>query len=448
MEGNMKPHKYFFKLLDILTVLCLIIFFASFGFKDSKSSGWYQQWFPNMNGSTIASLTFLDSLTGYAVTSTNSSVQAYILKTTNGGDNWNIIYTYIPPSVNSGFKKIQFANSNTGFASTNYTNFFKTTNAGLNWTDLSSVIFSDDDMAVINVDTIICVSSSGFDGGVFRTTNGGLNWQALGPTGGSGQPSKIYMFNKDIGFCQGGQMRKTTNGGVNWFVISGEEYQDIKFIDTINGWKTYGTSIIGATTNGGLNWIPQQLPNIGHAYNYTQLSVINKDIIWMIGNSYYFGLLYKTTNGGTNWGYQLADTSIHITLDRLLYFVNNKMGWASSIFYDSEIHTKKGGNDTTFYTNIKEQITNISEKYKLFQNYPNPFNSMANVKVQMLKQGFVELKVFDISGKLVKTLLKQNLYSGEHKVSFNTSDLTSGVYFYTLFVDGNRVDTKKAILLK
>ena len=84
----MKLQKYISKVLDILITLILLLFFASFGFKDSRSSGWYQQWFPNLNGSTITSMTFLDSLTGFAVTSTNSSIQSYIIKTTNGGDNW------------------------------------------------------------------------------------------------------------------------------------------------------------------------------------------------------------------------------------------------------------------------------------------------------------------------------------------------------------------------
>jgi len=424
------------------------VFFASFGFKDSRTAGWYQQWFPNMNGSTIASMTFLDSLTGFAVTGTSSTNQCYILKTSNGGDNWNIIYTY-NSGANIHFTKIQFANNSIGYASTNFYNFYKTTDAGLNWIQLSTLDGAED-MAVINTDTILVVTSDGFAGGVFRSTNGGLNWQALGPTGGSGQPYNIYMFNKDIGFNLGSAaMKKTTNGGVNWFVITGEGYASIKFIDSSKGWKTAGSNIISTTTNGGLNWIAQQLPNIHHAYSGTGLSIINKDTVWMIGNEYYFGLLYKTTNGGNNWGYQIADTSIHETFGYFISFINNKIGWAlSSLDLNTEIHTLTGGNDSTFFTSINNTITSIPKDYILYQNYPNPFNPMTNVKVQMLKQGFAEIKVFDMSGKLIKVLIKQNLSSGEHKIVFDASDLTSGVYFYILFVDGNRIDTKKAILIK
>jgi photosystem II stability/assembly factor-like uncharacterized protein len=453
----MKPQNYFFKLLDVMTVLCLLIFFASFGFKDSKSSGWYQQWFPNMNGSTINSITFLDSLTGYAVTSTNSSVQAYILKTTNGGDNWSIIYTYIPPSINSGFKKIQFANSNTGYASTNYTNFFKTTNAGLNWIDLSSVIFSDDDMAVINVDTILCVSSSGFDGGVFRSTNGGLNWSALGPTGGSGQPSKIYMFNKDIGFkCLDDDVLnpiyKTTNGGVNWFTVTGGPFHDIKFSDSLTGWKTLDS--IKKTTDGGITWIIQHIPYYNLFFGgHSKLSIINIDSLWLVGgyrllNGNYYGIIYNATNGGTNWGYQLPDTSYHIGSYHDIKFINAKIGWAfSPEVAQTEVHTVIGG-DSTIYLGIGNNISSIPKDYILEQNYPNPFNQCTIINFQCTIKGNIKIKVYDITGKEVAILVNETKLTGKYEVRFDGGNLSSGIYFYTLFADGVRVDTKKAVLIK
>jgi photosystem II stability/assembly factor-like uncharacterized protein len=444
---NVNKHKLLRKYLIYIFYSFIILILSSFNFQGSpKSSGWYQQWFPNMNGSTIASLTFLDSLTGYAVTNQNSSVQSYILKTTNGGNNWNIILTSYP-----NFNKVIFLDLNTGFASANTDALFKTTNGGLNWTTTSNSGIYPKDMAVLNKDTILYVTDSGFDGGVYRTTNGGLNWQALGQVGGSGQPNRIYMFNKDIGFCQGGQMRKTTNGGVNWFAITGETYQDIKFIDTLKGWKTYGTSIIGVTTNGGLNWTSQQLPNIGHAYNYTQLSVINKDTVWMIGNSYYFGLLYKTTNGGANWGYQRADTSIHITLDRLLWFVNGKVGWASSIFYNSLIHTTTGGNDTTFYTGINN-ITQIPPKnFELKQNYPNPYNNSTLIEYYINESGWVKLKIFDIAGREMAMLVNEVQSTGGYGMPVSVQ-LSSGVYFYKLVYTNKKgemqMDVKKMVVLK
>jgi photosystem II stability/assembly factor-like uncharacterized protein len=399
-----------------------------------------------MNGSTIASLTFLDSLTGYAVTNSNSLLQEYIIKTTNGGDNWVINYTYNTPNSNWSFIKVSFLNSNTGFAFS-WTEMFKTTNGGNNWNIINYNLYPQD-IAVINEDTILAVSSSGFDGGVYRTTNGGLNWSPLGPTGGSGQPYNIYMFNKDIGFCLGDQMRKTTNGGVNWFdVSSGGFYSGIQLVDSLTGWKTFDG--IKKTTNGGINWFSQQLPNLPHSYLNTKLFTIDKDTVWMVGDQALYAPLYKTTNGGINWGYQRADTSIHITVYDFIEFVTHKIGWANSSYYHSEIHTITGGNDTTFYTGIiNNHISIVPKDYVLFQNYPNPFNQFTIINVQCTIKSRINIKVYDITGKEVLTLVNQLYNSGKHEVRVDGGNLGSGIYFYSLYVDGKMIDTKKAILIK
>jgi len=398
-----------------------------------------------MNGSTIASLTFLDSTLGYATSSKNSNNQTYILKTTNGGDNWFIIYTYVPSGVNTYFIKIQFANYNTGFVSTNDAgDFFKTTNAGINWTDYQVPVVAYD-FSVINADTLLHVNNTGFGPGVYISTNGALNWQGISTT----QVNNIYMFNKNIGFSLGNNMWKTTNGGVNWFVIPGEGYENIKFIDSLKGWKTAGANIISTTSNGGLNWTAQQLPNIHHAYGGTSLFIVNRDTVWMIGNEYYFGLLYKTTNGGINWGYQIADTSIHQTIGYFISFLNKKIGWAfSSLNLITEIHTTTGGNDTTFYTGINNIQESINKEFVLFQNYPNPFNPVTSIKYQVLKNANIKLIIYNIIGKDIITLVNERKYSGSYEVTFDGSSLSSGIYFYALFVNGLRVDTKKAVLLK
>ena len=121
----MKLHTTFSRVLKGLIVLLVMLFLSAAGFQDKNTMGWYQQYFPNLNGSTIKDMTFMDSLTGFAVTNTNSSLQAYILKTTNGGDNWNIVYTYNSPSTTVLFTKIQFPNNYIGYASTNYFDFIK-----------------------------------------------------------------------------------------------------------------------------------------------------------------------------------------------------------------------------------------------------------------------------------------------------------------------------------
>ncbi len=443
----MKLQKIFSRVLDVLILLVFILFFASAGFQDRMTSGWYQQWFPNLNGSSITSITFLDSLTGCAVTSTNSSLEGYILRTSNGGDNWNIVYTYTPVASSISFNKIAFADANIGFATVNYYPCFKTTNAGLNWFIVGNSDWGAADLAVINKDTLLSVNSSGLGGGVYRSTNGGVNWSPLGQVGGNGQPSRIYMYDKNLGFTMSSSyMRRTTNGGFNWTIIPGESFLGIQFLDSLTGWKTYDG--IKKTTNGGLNWVTQQLPNLPHSYLNTNLFIVNKDTVWMVGDEITNAPIYKTTNGGLNWGFQRTDTSIHMSVYTFIQFANNNIGWAYSIYYNSGIHTITGGNDTTFYTGINNSVFISPNDFNLYQNYPNPFNSNTVISVQLPAAGDVKLKVYDVQGREVQTLIEKRLNSGEYSVSFNGNNLSSGIYFYTLYANEVMIETKKMTLLK
>ena len=96
---------------------------------------------------------------------------------------------------------------------------------------------------------------------------------------------------------------------------------------------------------------------------------------------------------------------------------------------------------------IKEINGNVPAKYTLLQNYPNPFNPATTIRFDVPKIGFVTLKVYDITGKLVDVLVNENLKAGQKEVTFNASTLSSGVYFYKLTADGFQ-STKKMVLIK
>ena len=96
---------------------------------------------------------------------------------------------------------------------------------------------------------------------------------------------------------------------------------------------------------------------------------------------------------------------------------------------------------------IKEVNTQVATEFKLGQNYPNPFNPTTNIQFSVPKNNLVTLKVYDITGKLVSTLVNQNLSAGTYNVDFDASKLSSGVYFYTMQA-GNFTSTKKMILIK
>jgi sugar lactone lactonase YvrE len=89
----------------------------------------------------------------------------------------------------------------------------------------------------------------------------------------------------------------------------------------------------------------------------------------------------------------------------------------------------------------------LPKNYVLFQNYPNPFNPTTTLEFAIPKENYVTIKVYDALGRYVTTLLSKKLSSGYHSVLFDASNLSSGVYFYTLKA-GNFTATKKMTLMK
>jgi uncharacterized protein (UPF0218 family) len=100
--------------------------------------------------------------------------------------------------------------------------------------------------------------------------------------------------------------------------------------------------------------------------------------------------------------------------------------------------------------NIVKLNLNVNEKpteYALYQNYPNPFNPMTTITYQIPKEGLVTLKIYDILGKEVTTLINEEKQAGKYSIDFNASKLSSGVYLYELRSNEYK-STKKLLLMK
>ena len=98
-------------------------------------------------------------------------------------------------------------------------------------------------------------------------------------------------------------------------------------------------------------------------------------------------------------------------------------------------------------TGINQISSIIPEQFSLSQNYPNPFNPVTNLEFGISDLGFVSLKVYDILGKEAAIIVNEKLSTGNYKVEFDGSGLTSGVYFYRLTA-GEFTDTKRMMLVK
>ena len=89
------------------------------------------------------------------------------------------------------------------------------------------------------------------------------------------------------------------------------------------------------------------------------------------------------------------------------------------------------------------------DNFELKQNYPNPFNPTTTIEFNLPKAGNVSVKVFDLAGREYATdINNMSLNAGNFKMNFNGSNLSTGVYFYSLVVDGVNVATKKLVLIK
>ncbi len=132
---------------------------------------------------------------------------------------------------------------------------------------------------------------------------------------------------------------------------------------------------------------------------------------------------------------------------------NQKYFWrVKSVNQNGESYYSPVGKFTTYTPTAVNNGSQIPAKFELSQNYPNPFNPTTTIKFQLPEQSFVTLKIYDITGKEIKTLVSSDLSAGYYSVVWNATDnngkkVSSGIYFYRISA-GNFVSVKKLMLLK
>jgi photosystem II stability/assembly factor-like uncharacterized protein len=336
------------------------------------------------------SIWFLNTEKGF-VASNNGK----LYKTINGGANWESINLGITTNLN----KIKFLNSNFGVVIGNKTKAFKTIDGGLNWANISIGTDTLDvfDIEVLSENKFV---ASGIESMLWFTDDGGQEWHAHS----MGMPNPLFaidFINENTGMVSGccGMLMRTTNGGVNWsqeiYLTPGYSVHSLKYLSPNKIFIAADAGYIFRTSNNGTNWDSLAAPNGNDLYG---MSFVNENTGWLVG---IWGTIYKTTNGGGQG----------------------------------------------FAIGINQISSEIPGKFSLSQNYPNPFNPVTNIKFEISQSGFYEMKIFDVSGKLVETLVNQNFSAGVYEVNWNANNFSSGVYYYTLRSD-NFSETKRMVLLK
>jgi hypothetical protein len=99
------------------------------------------------------------------------------------------------------------------------------------------------------------------------------------------------------------------------------------------------------------------------------------------------------------------------------------------------------------YTTYVQENTRVAISYQLLQNYPNPFNPSTTIEFSLKEDGFTTLKVFDITGREVETLVNQRMKAGAHHINYFNPNLATGIYFYRI-KSGDFVASRKMIIIK
>ncbi len=232
---------------------------------------------------------------------------------------------------------------------------------------------------------------------------------------------------------------RTSDGGSNWF----EQYRGVGVLNSIFfvndqlGWAVGKNGTILYTPNGGL---PVELVNF-------TADIIDNDVI----------LNWTTATETNNLGFAIERK--HNKADwRKIGFVPGHGTTTEPQFYSFDDESVLLGvyqyrlkqidyNGTFEYSEIIEMEVGIPTEFSLSQNYPNPFNPITTIRFTISDVRFTSLKVYDVLGNEIATLVNEEKPPGSYEVEWNASDFPSGIYFYRLTASTYSV-TKKMILLK
>jgi photosystem II stability/assembly factor-like uncharacterized protein len=374
--------------------------------KNGVGDSW--EYLSNTGANNAYSMYFFNSSTGLVLEENQN-----IVKTTDGGQTWRNVLPALPYSSRAKVGGITFGDETTGYA----------------W-------FSLNDYA---------------DYFVFKSTDAGETWNKVWETTGPGYiQGDLVFFDANTGVIlgPGNYKMRTTNGGATWdtaFVNNFPSYllkKGFRDVAKISNSKAVavGDHFICMTTDAGLNW-----NYIDHKINNTDSSFYK--IAFSNADTGYIGCsdstFFKTFDGGLTWQKDSLNGKYAVYSIGMNPAGDVIFGTSTGYILEKK-HVPTGINN--------ELGTVLPSKFALKQNYPNPFNPATLIEYSIPdylhgNSSLVELKVFNLLGKEVATLVNSYQPAGNYKIEFNASKLTSGVYFYRLKA-GNFIQTRKLILMK
>lgn len=333
--------------------------------------------------------------------------------------------------------------------------------------------------------------AAGENGVILRSTDNGITWDIILP-GATVNLNDIEIKSNNAVVCgDSGKIYYSVNAGLTWdeaITNTNQNLKSVYFLNTLTGYVTGDNGTLLKTNDGGGTWRNENLNFTSK--NFNSVYAVNENFIAIVGDE---GTAFLSNDGGISWfgpnmlmtednfndivffneneGIIAGDNGLILkTVDGGITWQNasiNISGATNDLnavsFYDINKGVAVGGNGLEIYTTDGgETWSDISPSFNavfgskaqnliLKQNYPNPFNPSTNISYELPYDANVTLKVYDAAGREVANLVSSYQTTGNHTVRFDASGLSSGVYFYKLFVQkGTSSITKvnKMILTK
>jgi hypothetical protein len=402
-----KLHKIFvFALFSFLIIHCTLKF-------ENCSAQWVQM-SNGMGNISVWSLAY----SGNNIFAGTYPVNGVYLSTNNGT-------SWVQTSLNNQTVYSLAVNGNNIFAGTG-TGVYLSTNNCTSWTQTSL-----NNQYVYSLVVILNYVFAGtVNNGVYLSTNNGTSWTQTSLNNRTVWSLAVNGNNTFAGTTNYGVYLSTDNG-TSWNQTSLNNRTVLSL--AVNGNNTFaGTTNYGVylSTDNGTSWTQTSLNNRS---TYSLAVNVNNVFAGTIVNG-----VYVSNNNGSSW-LQRNEGLGNLTIDALC-ILNNYI-FAGT---DVSVYRRPLGE---LITNIKPVSELISEYYTLHQNYPNPFNPSTRIKFSLPESGFTTLKVYNMLGKEVATLVNESLKPGTYEVDWNASQYSSGVYFYKLEA-GDFRETKRMMLTK
>ncbi|MFH0735226.1 MAG: T9SS type A sorting domain-containing protein [bacterium] len=396
-----------------------VIYAATTGAGVLKSYNLGKTWEPYNNSFGTVDVNDIETFKNKIFVTTNGRGLCY---TSDFGENW------IQSGYTTPFGNVRDLEKTSSILfSSGYFGLYCLKDTSTTWENISTEKFFD--FIAVNNNLFAIIRDMGF----CTSTDSGKTWAAKGFTIEPNNLTKLKAVNGVL-FVETyvypeGTIYRSINNGETWSKVNGlSSFNEFAlFENKIYAATGYG---IGISTNKGSTW--------------TIDNRIIGNTIFAYGNDLFVGStegkIYRY-NKNNSWDLISNDllptnssvVKMQVFEDFLFVGLENSGAYKCSL---SEI-----------LTSVDENIEEIPTTFELAQNYPNPFNPSTTILFSLLTKEFVTLKIYDVLGKEIITLVNEELNAGKHSKQWNAEGLSSGIYFCNLKA-GNNSSIKKMILLK